>query len=207
MSSDATSTVPTSLPPISSLDNTFDDLLIGAFVGLILAGLMLHQTFVYFPVYTKDGFHLKCMIWLLRRPRLLVAGNTIVTMHACYYNLVANYFDPLALLDGVCVNSRRSLTDSAMHESDFGTFGLGPSQQNSMRIPARLEHFRAPRSEGEVIGISSWKAPADAKVKHAKIRMETTSSAGRMGDVADFGFLGTYTGIHSATAGMGLNRL
>ncbi|TBU21263.1 hypothetical protein BD311DRAFT_833386 [Dichomitus squalens] len=65
------------------------------------------------------------------------------------------------------VNSRRSLTGSSMDESDFGTFGLGTSQQNSMRIPARLEHFRSPRSEGEVIGISSWKAPADAEVKHA----------------------------------------
>ncbi|EJF58673.1 hypothetical protein DICSQDRAFT_172685 [Dichomitus squalens LYAD-421 SS1] len=77
------------------------------------------------------------------------------------------------------VNSRRSLTDSAMHESDFGTFGLGPSQQNSMRIPARLEHFRAPRSEGEVIGISSWKAPADAKVKHATQNQDGDDVIGR----------------------------
>ncbi|TBU55177.1 hypothetical protein BD310DRAFT_884718 [Dichomitus squalens] len=164
MSSDATSTVLISLPPISSLDNTFDDILIGAFVGLILAGLMLQQTFVYFPVYTKDGSHLKCMIPYLA---LLDAGNTIVTMYACYYYVGTNYFDPLALLDGACVNSRHSLTSSARDESDFGTFGLGKSQQNSMLIPARLEHFRATGSEVEVVGISSWKAPTAAEVKHA----------------------------------------
>ena len=36
-----------------------------------------------------------------------------------------------------------------------------------MRIPARIERFRVPRSEGEVIGISSWKGPADVEVKDA----------------------------------------
>ena len=36
-----------------------------------------------------------------------------------------------------------------------------------MRIPARFERFRVPRSEGEVIGISSWKGPADVEVKDA----------------------------------------
>ena len=65
------------------------------------------------------------------------------------------------------VNSRRSLVGSTRDESDFGTFGLGASQQSSMRIPARIERFRVPRSEGEVIGISSWKGPADVEVKDA----------------------------------------
>ncbi|TBU39891.1 hypothetical protein BD309DRAFT_1049388 [Dichomitus squalens] len=152
MSSNATSAVPTSLPSVPSLDNTFGAGLIGTFLGLILYGLTVHQTLTYFRVYTADAFLLKFMAALrsvlLMLLRLLDAGNAVVTMHAC-------------------VNSRRSLTGSAMDESDFGTFGLGASQQNSMRIPARLEHFRAQRSEGEVIGISSWKAPADAEVKHA----------------------------------------
>ncbi|TBU51503.1 hypothetical protein BD310DRAFT_982546 [Dichomitus squalens] len=164
MSSNATSAVPTSIPSVPSLDNTFGAVLIGTFLGLILYGLTVHQTLTYFRVYTADAFLLKFMIMCLA---LLDAGNAVVTMHACYYYLIANYFNPLALPYGVCVNSRRSLTGSSMDESDFGTFGLGTSQQNSMRIPARLEHFRAPRSEGEVIGISSWKAPADAEVKHA----------------------------------------
>ena len=65
------------------------------------------------------------------------------------------------------VNSRRSLVSSTRDESDSGTFGLGASQQSSMRIPARIERFRVPRSEGEVIGISSWKGPADVEVKDA----------------------------------------
>ncbi|TBU53831.1 hypothetical protein BD310DRAFT_937144 [Dichomitus squalens] len=36
-----------------------------------------------------------------------------------------------------------------------------------MRMPARLEHFRAPRSGGEVIDIPSWKAPAGGEAKSA----------------------------------------
>ena len=43
--------------------------------------------------------------------------------------------------------------------------GLVVSPQSPMRIPARLERFHVPRSEGEVIGISSWKLPADVEVK------------------------------------------
>ncbi|TBU36291.1 hypothetical protein BD309DRAFT_985045 [Dichomitus squalens] len=304
MSSNATSTVLTSLPSLPSLNNTFGAVLIGTFLGLILYGVTVQQTARYFRVYTADAFLMKFMIFCLA---LLDAGNAVVTIHVCYYYLVTNYFNPFALLDGVwsiqmlpilmtttlviaqlyvspalvmlqfsgkthtygfqvlykasvssyryvaivaaictigavgfgtvfsvecfkrttffefnkftetalvdrfrsfrvcsggghpahngpdyifeklyalnlltlvtrlslpcdvrvSVNSRRSLIGSAREESDFGTFGLGASQKHSVRIPARLEHFRAPRSEGEVIGISSWKAPADAGVKHA----------------------------------------
>ncbi|TBU53837.1 hypothetical protein BD310DRAFT_1042143 [Dichomitus squalens] len=324
MSSNATSTVLTSLPSLPSLNNTFGAVLIGTFLGLILYGVTVQQTTTYFRVYTADAFLMKFMIFCLA---LLDAGNAVVTIHVCYYYLVTNYFNPFALLDGVwsirmlpilmtttlviaqlfyirrvyllgsgyryvaivaaictigavgfgtvfsvecfkrttffefnkftwigsgafgcavaadallttaliiflrcrstsfqrtksmlsvlivytintglftsalnlltlvtaalhmnnmiyiaatilamrsyviavltVVNSRRSLIGSAREESDFGTFGLGASQKHSVRIPARLEHFRAPRSEGEVIGISSWKAPADAGVKHA----------------------------------------
>ncbi|TBU39890.1 hypothetical protein BD309DRAFT_1021813 [Dichomitus squalens] len=361
MSSNATSTVPTSPPSVPSLDSTYGAVLIGTFLGLILYGLTVHQTFTYFRVYTRDSFLLKFMIFCLA---LLDAGNAIVTMHACYHYLVTNYFNPLALSASVwsvrvltvlmvsvslfsryeltiwlpqtttvviaqsfysrrvyllgsgyryaaivavsyvhswnywlwdrfvgiffrrygmsdlevfnaalsvesfqktrfsdvedltwrvctvfgfattadtllttaliiflircntsfqrtksmlsvlivytvntglltsalnlitlvtaalhmnnmiyiaatilamrsyvlavltVVNSRRPLTSSTRGESDFGTFGLGASHQNVMCAPASLEQFRSPRPEGEVIGISSWKAPADAEVKH-----------------------------------------
>ena len=63
------------------------------------------------------------------------------------------------------VNSRRFNTDMTRDESDFGTFGLRASQHHSMRFPARLERFHVPRSEGEVIGISSWQLPADVEIK------------------------------------------
>ncbi|EJF58681.1 hypothetical protein DICSQDRAFT_128707 [Dichomitus squalens LYAD-421 SS1] len=85
MSSNATSTVPTSLPSVPSLDNTFGAVLIGTFLGLI--------------VYTADASLMKFMIMCLA---LLDAGNAVVTMHACYYYLVTNYHNPSALPYGVC---------------------------------------------------------------------------------------------------------
>ncbi|TBU21807.1 hypothetical protein BD311DRAFT_677508 [Dichomitus squalens] len=179
MSSDATSTVLTSLPIPPSLDTTFGAVLIGTFLGLIMYGLTVKQTLRYFRVYTADAFVLKFMIFCLA---LLDTGNTVVTMHVCYHYLITNYYNPSALLDGVCLNSRRSLAESGTGDSDFGTFKLGSPQQNSMQISAHLEHLRAPRSEGEAIDISSWKAPAGGEDKTAfqtdsRFRNETCASS------------------------------
>ncbi|TBU51501.1 hypothetical protein BD310DRAFT_890685 [Dichomitus squalens] len=296
MSSNATSTVPTSPPSVPSLDSTYGAVLIGTFLGLILYGLTVHQTFTYFRVYTRDSFLLKFMIFCLapicqrvvcssvdgaqtttvviaqsfysRRVYLLGSGYryaaivaamctlgtigfgtalsvesfqktrfsdvedltwrvctvfglattadtllttalivflircntsfqrtmsmlsvlivytvntglltsalnliTLVTAALHMNNMIYIAATILAMRSYVLavltvVNSRRPLTSSTRGESDFGTFGLGASHQNVMCVPVSLEQFRSPRPEGEVIGISSWKAPADAEVKH-----------------------------------------
>ncbi|KAM5544715.1 hypothetical protein V8D89_001613 [Ganoderma adspersum] len=81
-----------------ALDNTFGAILIGTFLGLMLYGLSLHQTYRYFRMYPRDTLLLKATIICLS---VLDTVHSIACMHASYFYLVTNYFKPLALLSGV----------------------------------------------------------------------------------------------------------
>ncbi|TBU21415.1 hypothetical protein BD311DRAFT_772176 [Dichomitus squalens] len=98
MSTDASKMLLATLPPVPSLNSTFGAMLIGTFTGLVLYGLSLHQTLHYFLTYTGDTRLLKLMIFCLS---LLDVAYTVTSSHACYHYLVANYFNPPALLYGV----------------------------------------------------------------------------------------------------------
>ncbi|KAI1784893.1 hypothetical protein LXA43DRAFT_1100915 [Ganoderma leucocontextum] len=99
MSNNATSTASSSaLGGLPALDNTFGAILIGTFLGLMLYGLSLHQTYRYFRQYPRDTLLLKATIVCLV---ILDAVHSIACMHASYFYLVTNYFNPLALLSGV----------------------------------------------------------------------------------------------------------
>ncbi|KAM5544659.1 hypothetical protein V8D89_001557 [Ganoderma adspersum] len=77
------------LPKVPHLDNTFGAVLIGTFVGLILYGITLHQSYRYFRMFPADVPNLK-----------FLTVSSALSMHVCYRYLVSNYFNPLALLCG-----------------------------------------------------------------------------------------------------------
>ncbi|KAI0648723.1 hypothetical protein C8Q79DRAFT_1007297 [Trametes meyenii] len=76
-------------PPLAAgslpaLDNTFGALLIGTFVALMLYGLIIHQAYRYFRLYSGDILLVKVFV-----------------VEIFYFYLVSNYFNPTALLVGV----------------------------------------------------------------------------------------------------------
>ncbi|KAL1939528.1 hypothetical protein VTO73DRAFT_9839 [Trametes versicolor] len=81
-------------PEVPALDKTYGALLVGTFLGLILYGLTLHQAYRYFRLYPNDSKWLKILVAMV-----LVAETftSFLGVHACYYQLVTNYFHPQAL--------------------------------------------------------------------------------------------------------------
>lgn len=92
------------------LPNTFGAWLICASVGCMLFGLTTHQTYRYFRLYPDDGPMLKLLVIALL---ILDTMHTITNIHLCYYYLVINYLNPLALGSGVW-SMRVSITETAL---------------------------------------------------------------------------------------------
>ncbi|TBU51386.1 hypothetical protein BD310DRAFT_834475 [Dichomitus squalens] len=91
---------PVSLLAVPSLDNTFGVILIGTFIGLIMYGLSLYQTFRYFRVYVGDPLILRYTVrCILKCSRYNAFG--CLHVYIVYYYVVTNYFNPVALLSGV----------------------------------------------------------------------------------------------------------
>ncbi|KAI9058005.1 hypothetical protein FKP32DRAFT_1762002 [Trametes sanguinea] len=86
------------LQEVPSLNNTFGAFLLGTFIGLMLYGLTLHQTYRYYRLFPGD---LKIIQAFVIAALILETIHTVLCMHICYYYLVLNYAKPLALLDGV----------------------------------------------------------------------------------------------------------
>ncbi|OJT11707.1 hypothetical protein TRAPUB_11769 [Trametes pubescens] len=83
-------------PPV--LDNTFGAFLLGTFLGLVLYGVTIHQTYRYFRLYHDDGILVKAFVVCI----FVIETLQIATcMHTCYFYLVTNYFEPEALRRGV----------------------------------------------------------------------------------------------------------
>ncbi|TBU27821.1 hypothetical protein BD311DRAFT_807461 [Dichomitus squalens] len=85
-------------PQVPTLDNTLGAVLIGTFIGLMMHGLSLHQTFRYFRIYVGDTLLLKLTVFGLA---VLDTTHSVACMHASYFYLVTNYFNPLALFSGI----------------------------------------------------------------------------------------------------------
>ncbi|TFK87857.1 hypothetical protein K466DRAFT_586049 [Polyporus arcularius HHB13444] len=79
------------LPP---LDNSLGALLLGTFAGVLLYGIILSLSLQYFRRYPNDKPFLKLWVWTILLLETLVM---ILFMHACYFYMVDNYLNPLAL--------------------------------------------------------------------------------------------------------------
>ncbi|TBU42606.1 hypothetical protein BD309DRAFT_962639 [Dichomitus squalens] len=82
------------IPPLSV---TYGAILIGSMFGFILYGLILHQSYRYFRIYTTDPLYIRLMVILVL---LLETTHVAVTAHICFSHLVSAYFNPLILLVG-----------------------------------------------------------------------------------------------------------
>ncbi|EIW52927.1 uncharacterized protein TRAVEDRAFT_75155 [Trametes versicolor FP-101664 SS1] len=89
------------LPKIPALDNTFGALLIGCFVGFIQYGWTANQCYTYFRMYPGDRLILKGLVATVL---VLETFHTVLCMHIIYYYLTTNYFNPIALQEGVWSN-------------------------------------------------------------------------------------------------------
>ncbi|KAI0667913.1 hypothetical protein C8Q78DRAFT_1081789 [Trametes maxima] len=92
--SPSSSGLPQQMP---ALDYTFGAVLVGTALGLVLYGVTLHQSYRYSRMYPEDSRWLKALvIWVV----LLETITSAWSMHACYFYLVKNYFNPVALRRG-----------------------------------------------------------------------------------------------------------
>ncbi|KAI0363615.1 hypothetical protein BV20DRAFT_1057908 [Pilatotrama ljubarskyi] len=85
------------LPTVPSLAGTYGALLVGTFISLILYGMAIHQAFQYLRTYPSGSPARYYVLGLL----ILDTIHSIVCMHASYWYLVSNYFQPLRLYTGV----------------------------------------------------------------------------------------------------------
>ncbi|KAI0654618.1 hypothetical protein C8Q70DRAFT_1058213 [Cubamyces menziesii] len=84
--------------PLPSLSGTVGTYALGTFVSLILYGVSCLQLYRYGRLYPSDSVYLKVLVVTLMLWETL---HSVATMHSCYYYLVTNYFNPLALVNGV----------------------------------------------------------------------------------------------------------
>ncbi|RPD57966.1 hypothetical protein L226DRAFT_562818 [Lentinus tigrinus ALCF2SS1-7] len=97
--SESSSSLP-GLLGLPSLDETYGALLLGAFAGLLLYGILVNQAYRYARVYGGDrdrSINKAFVICIL----VLDTFDNVVILHACYTYLVSDYFEPLALLSGI----------------------------------------------------------------------------------------------------------
>ncbi|KAL1939033.1 hypothetical protein VTO73DRAFT_10293 [Trametes versicolor] len=76
---------------LPALDDTMGALLVGTFIGLILLGITLHQAYRYARIFPNDSSWLKGLVAFVVLLEIISSG---LTMHACYYYMVTNYFNP-----------------------------------------------------------------------------------------------------------------
>ncbi|EIW57939.1 uncharacterized protein TRAVEDRAFT_72852 [Trametes versicolor FP-101664 SS1] len=87
-------------PAVPALDNTYGVLLLGTSFGLLLQGVIMHQGYRYacLPAYKQDSLYTKTMVALVL---ILETWHSAISMHAVYFYLTTNYFNPAVLFQGV----------------------------------------------------------------------------------------------------------
>ncbi|KAI1785112.1 hypothetical protein LXA43DRAFT_168850 [Ganoderma leucocontextum] len=97
-SSNSTVVSPLDLIPRIHVDDTFGAFLLATCIGLSLFGLNVHQAYRYFRLYPTDAALFK---WVVILTMILEMLNTVLQTHTCYYYLVTNFYNPIALETGV----------------------------------------------------------------------------------------------------------
>ncbi|KAH9938785.1 uncharacterized protein BXZ73DRAFT_99846 [Epithele typhae] len=95
---------------LPALNNTFGALVIGTYVALIQYGWMLYQGYHYYSLYNNDVLTLKLLVALVLA---LQTFHTFLGMHATYYYLVSNFFNPIALQTAVWSINSMGVTTGA----------------------------------------------------------------------------------------------
>ncbi|KAL1949870.1 hypothetical protein VTO73DRAFT_8751 [Trametes versicolor] len=87
-------------PSVPALDNTYGVLMLGTSLGLILYGVTMHQGYRYarLPAHKQDSLYTKSMVAIVL---ILETWHSVISMHAVYFYLTTNYFNPVVLFHGV----------------------------------------------------------------------------------------------------------
>ncbi|EIW53703.1 uncharacterized protein TRAVEDRAFT_52823 [Trametes versicolor FP-101664 SS1] len=80
---------------IPAIDGTVGIFLIATFIGILLLGVTLHQAYQYARNFPHDSPWLKGLVALVVSLEIL---SSVMTVHACYHWLIADYFRPQALI-------------------------------------------------------------------------------------------------------------
>ncbi|CDO71977.1 hypothetical protein BN946_scf184943.g11 [Trametes cinnabarina] len=80
-----------------ALDNTMGALFLGTTFGLMLYGLTMYQSYLYFRLYKNDHLWLKCLVLAIF---ILETFHITLCIIALYHDLITNYLKPLSLLSG-----------------------------------------------------------------------------------------------------------
>ncbi|KAL5483639.1 hypothetical protein ACEPAI_8871 [Sanghuangporus weigelae] len=78
----------------ASYDNTLGAILIGGFVSIFLYGVTCLQVFIYYQRYPRDKRTVKNFVYLIWA---IDSFDAALTVQICYYYLVSNYANPLAI--------------------------------------------------------------------------------------------------------------
>ncbi|EJF59168.1 hypothetical protein DICSQDRAFT_128452 [Dichomitus squalens LYAD-421 SS1] len=107
-----------SMPPsaeLPMLDDTFGAMLVGTFVGLILYGMVILQSFRYLRMYPEDGPWQKGWVLAIF---LLETFHMVLCTHICYHYVITSYRTPGILLTfNCCYQSSRVLLSLYVRES------------------------------------------------------------------------------------------
>ncbi|RPD52780.1 hypothetical protein L226DRAFT_562365 [Lentinus tigrinus ALCF2SS1-7] len=91
---ESTALAPAPPPALPPLDNTLGAILLGTFAGLILQGVLIHQSIRYFRLYPNDTLLLKTWVSAVM---IIETFNSVLNVHQCLNMMVVNYYNPLAL--------------------------------------------------------------------------------------------------------------
>ncbi|KAI0741865.1 hypothetical protein C8Q80DRAFT_1196714 [Daedaleopsis nitida] len=85
-------------PPLAppAIDSTMGAWLLGTLFAMLLQGIGYHQTYRYFRLYPKDPRYMK--LWIIVS-QIVETAITALSIQACYYNLITNYFNPTIFLE------------------------------------------------------------------------------------------------------------
>ncbi|KAL7277968.1 hypothetical protein ACG7TL_007921 [Trametes sanguinea] len=75
----------------------FGAILVGCYLGLVIYGVIVYQTYSYFKAYPDDHLYLKCLVTSVL---LWESCHAVLCMDICYHFLVTNYSNAAALLKG-----------------------------------------------------------------------------------------------------------
>ncbi|KAH9888099.1 hypothetical protein C8Q73DRAFT_794515 [Cubamyces lactineus] len=123
-----------SVPPeVPSLETRFGAFLLATFMGLMLYGLTLHQSYRYFRLFSADIRLLKAIVLLTV---ITETTHILLCTHICYFYLVTNFFNPTVLLKGVWSFQVLPIATTLVISLSQGFFTL------ELRIHSRASHKR-----------------------------------------------------------------
>ncbi|KAL5505087.1 hypothetical protein ACEPAH_7750 [Sanghuangporus vaninii] len=78
----------------TSYDNSIGAILIGGFISIFLYGVTCLQVFIYYQRYPRDKRSVKNFVYLIWA---IDSFDAVLAVQICYYYLVSNYANPLAI--------------------------------------------------------------------------------------------------------------